>query len=80
MPDTQYHIPNIDPVLSQSVCAALYQKRQGLREVPIDMEKMVVFFKSDRVTLTKIIQWYETQLLDTRFIYNQVGDHKNKTQ
>jgi len=63
-----YHTPNLPPLLTQSVCESLYIKRQGLSRVEINMEKMCLYFKSDAVVLEEIIKWYESQLLDTRFV------------
>lgn len=61
-------IEGVDPDLTQKVCAALYLKRQGLRTVPIDIEKMCEYFKASREDLVKIMRWYEGQLLETKFV------------
>lgn len=62
-----YKIEGVDPDLTQKVCAALYLKRQGLRTVPIDVEKMMKYFNASREDLVKIMRWYESKLLDTKF-------------
>jgi len=67
--NSTYIIEGIDTELSQKVCAGLYLKRQNLSVVPIDIEKMAVHYNSDVATMIRIIQWYESQLISTKFEY-----------
>ena len=61
-------IEGVDFDLANRVCAALYLKRQNLAVVDIDVEKMATHFNSDKETMVKIIQWYESQLVNTKFV------------
>ena len=62
-----YHIDGIDDALTIRVCAALKAKWRDQGDETINLPNMIKYFKTDEVTLTKIISWYEGQLLCTKF-------------
>lgn len=57
----------IKPSLIDMVCEGLKKKRQGEDLVEVNMVKMSEYYKADRTDLEKIVKWYESQLLSTKF-------------
>lgn len=67
---SRYHIQGVDHLLTARVCKMLRYKWQVLNDTQVDMPRMVEYYVSDRDTLTRIIKWYESNLLSTTFTIN----------
>lgn len=67
---SRYHIQGVDHLLTARVCKMLKYKWQVLNDTQVDMPRMVEYYVSDRETLTRIIKWYESNLLSTTFTIN----------
>lgn len=59
----------VKPSLIDSVCSGLKRKREldGGDVVEVNMSKMSDFYSADVADLEKIVKWYESQLLSTKF-------------
>lgn len=65
---TTHPIEGVEFDLASRVLAGLYLKRAGKSSVDVDVEKMAIHYGSDKETMVKIIQWYEGNLISTKFV------------
>lgn len=61
-----YNIDGIDSQLVKSVCSKLKAKWMKGEE-QVNISAMCDYYKIDELTARKIISWYESQLLCTKF-------------
>lgn len=61
-----YRIDGIDSALVEKVCSALKKKWMDGNQT-VDMHAMCKFYKITSEVAMKIISWYESQLIATKF-------------
>lgn len=61
-----YEIDGVDSALVESVCSIL-KKKWMINDHVVDLEKLCRHFRITTEVAKKIVSWYETQLISTKF-------------